>query len=79
MQTSVLETRTIRISEKTYRDLAKRGTLADTFDTVIQRLLTSIPSVENEKNGDTAEKGFGPKPAFSIHSRSALESDPRYE
>jgi predicted CopG family antitoxin len=29
----------ISVSEKTYRDLAQRGTLEDTFDSVIQKLL----------------------------------------
>lgn len=29
----------ISVSEKTYKDLAQRGTLEDTFDSVIQKLL----------------------------------------
>jgi predicted CopG family antitoxin len=29
----------IAISEKTYKDLAKRGTLEDSFDSVIQRMI----------------------------------------
>jgi hypothetical protein len=32
-------TKTIRISVETHQDLAKLGTLADSFDTVIQELL----------------------------------------
>jgi hypothetical protein len=35
------DSKMIRISNKTYTDLAKRGTVTDTFDTVIQDLLTS--------------------------------------
>ena len=31
--------KTIKVSEKTYRGLVKLGTLHDTFDTVIARLL----------------------------------------
>jgi predicted CopG family antitoxin len=38
-------TKTIRVSLGTYKDLEKLGTLADSFDSVIQGLLTS-----NKKN-----------------------------
>lgn len=31
--------KTIRISEETYQELARRGTLKDSYDTVIQNLL----------------------------------------
>jgi predicted CopG family antitoxin len=34
-------TKTIRVCFGTYKDLEKLGTLADSFDSVIQRLLTS--------------------------------------
>lgn len=37
----ILQTKTIRVSKETYADLAKHGTLSDTFDTVIQQLLKS--------------------------------------
>ena len=40
----ILQTKTIRISKETYADLAEHGTLSDTFDTVIQRLLKSATS-----------------------------------
>jgi predicted CopG family antitoxin len=36
----------IRISEETYKDLVKRGTLSDTFDKVIQRLLQQEKQTE---------------------------------
>jgi predicted CopG family antitoxin len=39
-----MQTKTIRISNETYSDLAKHGTLSDTFDIVIQRLLKSATS-----------------------------------
>jgi predicted CopG family antitoxin len=44
-------TKTIRISEETYYELAKRGTLEDSFDTVIRSLLTSAPNTKNNNNG----------------------------
>jgi predicted CopG family antitoxin len=47
-----LTTRTIRISKETYADLAKHGTLSDTFDTVIQKLLLKSAT----SKGDVAEK-----------------------
>jgi len=31
--------KTIMVSEKTYRELAKRGNLEDSFDSVLQKLL----------------------------------------
>jgi hypothetical protein len=31
----------IRVSEQTYEELIKRGNLLDTFDSVIQKLLTT--------------------------------------
>ena len=34
-------TKTIRVSFDTYKNLERLGTLADSFDTVIQKLLTS--------------------------------------
>ena len=34
-----METKVIRVSTETYTDLAKRGTLEDTFDSVIKKLL----------------------------------------
>jgi predicted CopG family antitoxin len=34
-------TKTIRISSATHKDLEKLGTLKDTFDSVIRRLLSS--------------------------------------
>ena len=47
MQTTM--TKVIRITEKTYTDLAKRGTLQDTFDSVIQRLLTTPANPEKPR------------------------------
>jgi predicted CopG family antitoxin len=35
----------ISISEKTYKDLAQRGTLEDTFDSVIRQLLEKEKTV----------------------------------
>jgi predicted CopG family antitoxin len=34
-----MSTKTIRISAKTYKTLTRLGTLGDTFDTVIKKLL----------------------------------------
>jgi predicted CopG family antitoxin len=38
--------KTIRISEETYRELASQGTLSETFDTVIKKLLQGKESKE---------------------------------
>jgi predicted CopG family antitoxin len=40
-------TKTIRVSIETYKNLENLGTLADSFDSVIKRLLTSL----NKKGG----------------------------
>jgi len=69
-------TKIIRVSEETYSDLAKRGTLSDTFDTVIQRLLKSRRGIQDEKSGGHTEKGFEPRSVqSSILTRTATESD----
>jgi predicted CopG family antitoxin len=49
MQTKA--TKTIRISVGTHQDLEKLGTLADSFDSVIQELLNSF-----KKNGGVITK-----------------------
>jgi predicted CopG family antitoxin len=43
-------TKTIRVSSATYEDLEKLGNLGDTFDSVIQRLLTSQSKTEGGLN-----------------------------
>lgn len=39
------KTKMIAVSEKTWRHLAQKGTLEDTFDTVIQRLIKDSEKV----------------------------------
>ena len=34
--------KTIRISEETYKELAKRGTLEDSYDKVIKQLIQKV-------------------------------------
>lgn len=48
---STKSTKTIRVSFETHEDLEKLGTLADSFDSVIQGLLTSY-----KKNGGVSTK-----------------------
>ena len=38
----------IKISERTYDELAKHGTVKDTFDSVIQRLLRQTSPKESD-------------------------------
>jgi predicted CopG family antitoxin len=47
-QKALIRSVQIRILEDTYQQLIQKGNLADTFDTVIRRLL------ENDKEGDEA-------------------------
>jgi predicted CopG family antitoxin len=42
--------KTIRVSEQTYRELAKQGNLEDSFDSVIQKLINSQKSEVQPKN-----------------------------
>jgi len=39
--------KTIRISEETYKELAKRGTLEDSYDKVIKSLLKKEETIKN--------------------------------
>jgi hypothetical protein len=66
-----METRVIRVSRKTYADLAKRGTLRDTFDTVIRRLLTRESNIKTE-NGDIPEQDSVPNQQYPIQPQSPL-------
>lgn len=54
--------RTIRISENTYKDLDERGTTSDSFDDVIQRLLGK----NGESEGSISVDGAGNEAAPSI-------------
>jgi predicted CopG family antitoxin len=49
----IITTKTIRISEETYYELAKRGTLENSFDSVIRSLLTSAHN--NNNNGGAVQ------------------------
>jgi hypothetical protein len=63
----------IRISNETYTDLARKGTLADTFDTVIQRLLIPEKTETSEKLGQAiAESKPQIAPATRQRSKVAL-------
>jgi hypothetical protein len=56
----------ISITEKTYKDLAKMGTLEDSFDSVIQKMIrerkwiaTSGPASNHNQNAATAPLSRG--------------------
>ena len=44
--------KTIMVSEKTHRELAKLGTLEDNFDSVIQRLIEKAKEIPASKDID---------------------------
>jgi predicted CopG family antitoxin len=41
--------KTIRISEETYQELANKGTLEDSFDSVIRKLISEQKTTEVKK------------------------------
>jgi predicted CopG family antitoxin len=41
--------KTIRVSEETYKELASQGTLSETFDSVIRKLISNIKEHSNQK------------------------------
>lgn len=41
--------KTIRVSEETYQELANKGTLSETFDSVIKKLIVSQQHTQKEQ------------------------------
>jgi hypothetical protein len=73
-----MSTKVIRITAKTYFELAKRGTLRDTFDTVIQKLLKSGTDIKNGKKEDYVRKDSPPSHHNPPTVQEPLERDPGY-
>ena len=43
--------KTVRVSEKTYKELAKQGDLNETFDSVIAKLIVNQHNIQKEQDG----------------------------